>query len=191
MPLAFAGVALAVCLASVLVAWTLGYQRGQARSKADQAMLESVLGPSARVVEPGMSNPGNTPQLPTNQRSDARPQAAGTGKFITAAGETDQDPRIAKHNYLHLAAKIGRSSVESAMTALKARGIEAFAEVDPSTRGRKDGPLYSLIAGKGIPSGETGSEEARRYLEEIRAAGTAWKKAGGIWDFADAYWKLY
>ncbi|MBK7404463.1 MAG: hypothetical protein IPJ41_07455 [Phycisphaerales bacterium] len=194
MPLVFAGVALAVCLAGFLGAWTLGYYRGQERAKTDQAMLASVLGDSPKEVGLGNDRPeGADPKPTTGQNTNASkpPRTGGGGKFITAAGSTDRDPRQKKNNYLHLAAKLDESAVHSAISALATRGIEAFAEVDPGTLKRKDGPLYSLIAAKGVPSGETGSQEARQYLEQVRAAGAAWKKAGGIWDFADAYWKLY
>ncbi len=194
MPVAYAAVAVAVALGAVLGSWSLGFRRGEAHAKADQAYLESVMSNPSPIVEPDGRSPGardgaNPPNEP--QGRPAPPDPAGPAPFLTAAGESRTDPRVPRHNYLYLAAQLEEGSATSAIAHLQSRGIEAFAEIDPRTLRRKNGPLYSLIAARGFPSDEVRSETARRFKEQVLAAGAAWKQAGGKWDFADAYWKLY
>lgn len=194
MPLAYAGVALTVALAAVVLAWTLGYNRGEARVEAEHALLESVMAPGARITEPEQNprtdQPAAEPNRPRPQ-PDQTARQAGPAPFLTSAGPSSTDPRTPRENYLHLAAQLEAESAASAIDHLASRGIEAFAEIDPRSLKRKNGPLYSVIAAKGVPSGEVRSEAARRFVDQVKAAGAAWKQAGGKWDFADAYWKLY
>jgi hypothetical protein len=196
MPLAYAAVALAVSLTAVLGAWTLGYRRGEGHAKSEQAMLESVMGPTSRIVEPDGSSDGGVGERPANGGNSRQDDVAPAGhqepgtmpRFLVAEGGTNADPRQPRHNYLYLAAQLEADAARSAIDHLGSRGIEAFAEIDPRYLKRKNGPLYSLIGSKGVPSDEVRGEAANRYKGQLLAAGAAWKKAGGKWDFADAYW---
>ncbi len=204
MPLVYAAVAVAVALAAVLGAWTLGFQRGENEARSKQRLLESALGPGARVVEPGTSGggtehaAGQQPSPPIDApRQQNTPQtnrpipAVGQATYLVGAGGTEADPRLVMHNYLQLGSQIRASEIVSAVDFLSQRGLECFGVIDPRTRGRNDGPLYVLFAGLGFPSGEADSPEARRYREQVLAAGAAWKQAGGVKDFDDAGWVLY
>lgn len=205
MPLVYAAVALAVALAAVLGAWTLGYQRGENEVRSEQRLLESALGPGAtgaRVVEPGSgagdSGARNTPSQSGNggqkqgTRQTNRPiPVVGQASYLVGSGGTEANPRLAMHNYLQLGSQIRAVEIVSAVEFLGERGLECFGVIDPRTRGRNDGPLYVLFAGLGFPSGEADSPEARRYREQVLAAGAAWRQAGGVKDFDDAGWVLY
>ncbi|VAX40734.1 hypothetical protein MNBD_PLANCTO03-2217 [hydrothermal vent metagenome] len=202
MPLAYAAVAVAVALAAVLGAWVLAYQRGESEAQSKQRLLESALGPGARVVEPGSggqgdrvtkepSQPGTTPRKQNTGQTNAPIPAIGQAAFLVRSGPTEVDPRLAMHNYLQLGSLIRRGEAESAIAFLDSRGLECFGMIDRKTLGRNDGPLFVLFAGLGFPSGEADSPEARRYREQVLAAGAAWKQAGGVTDFDDAGWVLY
>ncbi len=202
MPLVYAAVALTVALVAVLGAWILGYQRGENEVRSEQRLLESALGPGARVVEPGSgaggSGVGNTPSQPGNgarQQNTRQPDRSipviGQASYLVRSGATEANPRLAMHNYLQLGSQIRAVEIVSAVEFLGERGLESFGVIDPRTRGRNDGPLYVLFAGLGFPSGEADSPEARRYREQVLAAGAAWKQAGGVKDFDDAGWVLY
>lgn len=193
MPLGYGAAALAVALTAILVAWVVGYNKGESRARSEQQMLESVMGPDSRIVEPGdTAQGGPTREAGNGPSSPSQPTGSGApARFLTGAGGTDTDPRRPGHNYLHLAAKLEAESALSAIEHLKARGIDAFAEIDPETLRRKNGPLYTVIAARGVPGDEVDSADAKRYRAQILAAGTAWKQAGGKWDFADAYWSLH
>jgi hypothetical protein len=195
MPLVYAAVALTVAFAGVVGSWTIGFRSGEAKAKAEQDILESAMGPASRITEPGDpgAEEGSDPRTTRGDREETPPSTPDSGPppFLSADGAMASDPRSARHNYLYLAAQLEAASVLSGIEHLRTRGIDAFAEIDPATIRRKNGPLYSLIAARGIPSGETGSEAARLYRDQVIAAGTAWKQEGGKWDFADAYWKLY
>lgn len=205
MPLMYAAVAVVVALVAVLGAWTLGYQRSERKAKSEQRLLESALGPGSRVVEPDSEGPGRVPttdrppanavnpgqgQRP-NTNQNARPvPTVGQAAFLTGAGPTETDPRLPMHNYLQLGSSIRPAEVESAIAFLASRSLDCFGAIDPGSRGRNDGPLYVLFAGLGFPSGEADSPEARRYREQVVAAGTAWRQAGGVKNFDDATWAL-
>lgn len=197
-PLVYAAVALAVAIGAVLAGWTLGYQRGERQARAEQRLLESALGPESRIFEPGTSpaqSPGASADTngtrPNTDQSGTPARAGGPPQFLSADGPLASDPRLASHNYLHLGARMRAEQVAAALAFLRERGIGAFAVIDPGTRRRNDGPLYVLVAGLGFPSGQADSPDARRYREQVLAAGTAWKQAGGVKNFDDAYWKLF
>jgi hypothetical protein len=198
MPLLYASLALVLAFVAVVAAWTLGYGRGERQAKAEQSLLESALGPDSRIVEPGSGSkePSGQPgarageeQNANQNRGGAQPQ--GSTEFLTASGPTGADPRLANHNYLQLGAQLRADQVAGALAFLHDQGIEAFGVIDPAGGRRNDGRLYVLVAAQGIPSGQADSPEARRYRERVLAAGTAWKKAGGVKNFDDAYWKLF
>ena len=202
MPLVYAAVAVAVALAAVLGAWTLGFQRGEKEARSKQQLLESALGPGARVVEPGSqvqgggatrepSQPQNTIPIQNTRQTNQPLPTIGQADFLVRSGPTAADPRLAMHNYLQLGSQIRRGEAESAIAFLDSRGLECFGVIDRKTLRRNDGPLYVLFAGLGFPSGEADSPEARRYREQVLAAGVAWKQAGGVKNFDDAGWVLY
>lgn len=204
MPLVYAGAFVAVFLAAVLGAWSLAYHRGEAAARNEQRLLESALGPGAAVVEPG--EPGSRTQAPgaSQPRNEAgggtKPnirqltpnvQSVGSAPFLTASGPTQDDPRLDRHNYLRLGSHIRPSEVVSAVEFLGSRGLDCFGVIESGGRGGNDEPLFVLYAGLGFPSGEAGSSQARQYREQIVAAGTAWKAAGGVRSFDDAGWELF
>lgn len=200
MPLVYAAVALALAIALVLGAWTLGFQRGRAEAESRQQLLESALGSAARVTEPEPSGggAGSAPATDPVRSPPARatPEntpvpAIGAAAFLTGSGPTEADPRQDRHNYLQLGSQIRAAEAQAAIDLLGSRGLDAFAVVDPRSRRRNDGPLYVLFAARGFPSGEADSQEARRYREQVLAAGQAWKQAGGVKNFDDALWVLH
>lgn len=204
MPLVYAGAFVAVFLAAVLGAWSLAYHRGEAAARNEQRLLESALGPGAAVVEPGGTGSRTQPpggNQPTNDAGDgSRPNtsqsspnvpAVGLSPFLTPTGPTQADPRLDRHNYLRLGSHIRPGEVASAIEFLGSRGLDCFGVIESGGRGGNDDPLFVLYAGLGFPSGEAGSSQARQYREQIVAAGTAWKAAGGVRNFDDAGWELF
>ncbi|MCC7389080.1 MAG: hypothetical protein IT431_09965 [Phycisphaerales bacterium] len=198
MPLLYASLAMVLAFVAVIAAWTLGYGRGERQAKADQSLLESALGPDAKIVEPGTGSKelsgqpaGRTGTEQTANQSRGGTPAQGSADFLTASGPTGADPRSANHNYLQLGAQLRADQVAGAIAFLHDQGIEAFGVIDPAGGRGNDGRLYVLVAAQGIPSGQADSPEARRYRERVLAAGAAWKKAGGVKNFDDAYWKLF
>lgn len=195
-PLLYGALALTLAIIAVFGAWSLGYQRGERKAKSDQRLLETALGPGSRIVEPGASgatgpNGAGVTASPNKDQTTGPAVSPGPMNFLTAAGPTDADPRLANHNYLHLGAQLRAEQVQAALAFLRERGIDGFGVIDPGTRRRNDGPLFVLIAGLGFPSGEADSPEAQRYRKQVLAAGAAWKQAGGVKNFDDAYWKLF
>lgn len=209
MPLAFAGVAVAVALAAVLVAWTLGFNRGEARANSEWALRDSALRGGPPILEPDGLGPDSPIRAPGGTREGQRPddvaRSSGAAAPEGAAGEAtagparilingqpaQRDPRIAGQSYLQIQSFLRRSHIESAARTLADRGLDSFAVVDPKTLRDKDGPLYVLFAGLGFPPGQTGGQSARRYRDQVLAAGVAWKASGGTNTFDDAFWKPY
>lgn len=206
MPILYASIALALALAAIVAGWTLGYQRGERQARADQRLLESALGPEARVVEPGsggqaprtngssgvgsVPNAGQDPGQTTGQ-SGRRAAPNSQAAFLTPRGPSNTDPRMAQHNYLRLGSNIREREVLSAIDFLGDRGIGCFGRFESAARRGNDGPLFVLYADLGFPSGEADSSQARQYREQVVAAGAAWKAAGGVRSFDDAGWELY
>jgi hypothetical protein len=191
LPLPYAAGAAALVLAIILGAWTMGFQRGRSEERARQQALESALPRESRVVEPD-SGQGRIAQPAAPRPGEARAApTAGPARFLTSSGPTETDPRLDRHNYLQLGSQIRASEVRSAIDLMVSRGLGCFGVVDPRSLRRNDEPLYVLFASRGFPSGQTDSPEARRYRDQVLAAGVAWKQAGGVKDFKDALWVLH
>jgi hypothetical protein len=199
MPMVYAAVALAVAIGLVLGAWTLGYQRGEAQTLADQQILETAINPGSQVSEPGTqpasgTNRPSQPQQPEGDRgngSGAGTPSIGVASFLTTKGPSQTDPRQDRHNYLQLGSSIRVAEMQSIIDLMASRNLGCFGVIESGSQRRNDGPLYVLFASRGFPSGEANSQEARRYREQVLAAGRAWKQAGGVKDFDDAVWALH
>lgn len=196
MPMVYAAAALAIAMASVLGAWTIGFRRGEDQALRNQQLLETVLDPQARITEPGRSaQPANTDTNNTTPRSQPQPNRStpqiGAADYLTSSGLTRTNPRQDRHNYLQLGSSIRPAEMQSIIDLMTSRDLDCFGVVESGSRRRNDGPLYVLFASRGFPSGEANSEAARRYREQVLAAGAAWKQAGGVKNFNDAVWVLY
>jgi len=217
MPLAYAAVALVVAGAGVLGAWSFGYRAGEQKARAELALRESVLPGLNSKPAPEGSTPHETPREPPHEAMVNAPETPSTGitpatgsqgglsgknrtsvldksnppSFLVNGHPVPADPRLPMHNYLQLSSGLGLTDVVAVSRIFADRGMDCFAAVDPRSLKRKDGPLFVVWAGLGFPSGEANSDNAQRYKDQVLAAGTTWKQAGGTTDFADAFWKLY
>ena len=198
MPMVYAAGTLALMIAIVIGAWALGFKRGEREATDRQQLLQTALGPGSQITEPDTdANPGgpavngsrqNTPQQPRQNNSTP---TVGAATYLTSTGPTQTEPRQDRHNYLQLGSSIRAAEMQSIIDLMVSRDLGCFGVIDPGSRRRNDGPLYVLFASRGFPSGQADSPEAQRYRDQVLAAGTAWKRAGGVKDFNDAVWVLY
>lgn len=198
MPMVYAAGTLALMIAMVIGAWALGFKRGEQEATDRQQLLQTALGPGSQVTEPGTGEisggPGengseqNTPRQP---RQNTSTPTVGAATYLTPSGPTQTEPRQDRHNYLQLGSSIRAAEMQSIIDLMVSRDLGCFGVIDPGSRRRNDGPLYVLFASRGFPSGQADSPEAQRYRDQVVAAGTAWKRAGGVKDFNDALWVLY
>ncbi len=211
MPIAWAAALLAITCVVIVGAWSFGYSRGQQKARADMALRESALAnptplPSttqqnAIPVEPlentgvpvdtSTPSPASGPQPKAQPTEDPTPSQVGPPEFLVNGRAVRADPRLPNHNYLQLSSALRLTDVLEVSRIFADRGMDCFAAMDPKTKRRKDGPLYIVWAGLGFPSGQAGSDNAKRYQDQVLAAGATWKEAGGVTDFSDAFWKLY
>ena len=202
MPMVYAAGTLALAISMVILAWVLGFNRGESDANAKQQLLQTALGPGSQVTEPGTEPPSGadnpaestrqaTPEQPRQNTQSRSTPAIGAAAFLTTRGPTQTDPRQDRHNYLQLGSSIRGTEMQSIIDLMASRDLECFGVIDPSSQRRNDGPLYVLFASRGFPSGQADSRDAQRYKEQVLAAGTAWKRAGGVKDFNDAVWALY
>lgn len=195
MPMVYAAGTLALMIAMVIGAWALGFKRGEREATDRQQLLQTALGPGSQITEPGSGTGSgesasrqNTPQQP---RQNTSTPTVGAATYLTSSGPTQTEPRQDRHNYLQLGSSIRPTEMQSIIDLMVSRDLGCFGVIDPGSRRRNDGPLYVLFASRGFPSGQADSPEAQRYRDQVLAAGTAWKRAGGVKDFNDAVWVLY
>lgn len=211
MPIAWAAVLLAITCAAIIGAWSFGYSRGQQKARADLALRESALGnltespgmtqQDAIPVEPventgtlvgaTTASPASNAQSATQPSDNSTTSQVGPPEFLVNGRAVNADPRLPSHNYLQLSSALRLTDVLEVSRIFADRGMDCFAAMNPKTTRRKDGPLYIVWAGLGFPSGQADSDNAKRYQDQVLAAGATWKEAGGVTDFSDAFWKLY
>lgn len=198
MPMVYAAGTVALMIAMVIGAWALGFKRGEREATDRQQLLQTALGPDSRVTEPGTpanvqgSRPDDSRQgTPQQPRQNSSTPTVGAASYLTSSGPTQTEPRQDRHNYLQLGSSIRAAEMQSIIDLMASRDLGCFGVIDPGSRRRNDGPLYVLFASRGFPSGQADSREAQRYRDQVLAAGTAWKRAGGVKDFNDAVWVLY
>jgi len=171
------GVIAAVCIALIVISYTMGFRRGSdiAREDYGKRLFEEVTETQSNgLVEVLLTpSPALTPRI--------KPHAEGTG---SSWGAIMSDLRVSGNNYFTLIQTTKEGAVQLA-TFCREKGLETYAISGNNTR------LYRVIALPG--SANRNDADAADVRSNIYAIGQQWSKTneGRGSDLKDAYQLLY
>ncbi|MBC8200877.1 MAG: hypothetical protein H8E86_02430 [Planctomycetes bacterium] len=168
------GVIVAICIALIVISYTMGFRRGSdiAREDYGSRIFEEV---AVSQPSPPLSN-SKAVNLPKNQPS--------THVTQTGWGPITSDPRVGGKNYFTLIQTTKDGAVQLA-SFCREKGLETYAISGNNTR------LYRVIALPG--SQDPNDAVATDVRSKIHAIGQQWTttNAGRGSDLKDAYQSLY
>lgn len=198
MPLPWAYLAIAVCLALVVGAYVAGHESGRGAAAADAADPPSIDIDDPLVVDIGVPpvesrRRAQTPSEPDSARQEperpgpAQSSPPGVGLLHVAGAWTDDDPRSPNSNYLHVATLTRADAVE-AVAVLGRGGVRAMAApVDPGAGGPNSSGRFRVYSlGLAVPGARYSAMRGDRELHEAEVAriGAQWLGSGGAAGFA-------
>lgn len=169
----------------VIVTFSVGFTLG--RSEAGAAAVDDDSGSALLARDPDPRPAGGGRTTPPAADDTETPATADPERYLDGGGSLANDPRVKGENYLELAVLSRRSAI-AAMAALATDEIDSFAVRE----GRSE--QYRLICLElGVPSESFSKTKSERAALErrVRAAGKAWKAAGGASDFSEPLWRRF
>ena len=171
------GVIVAVCIALIVISYTMGFRRGSDIAKEDygKRLFQEITETQPNTVLEVVLTPSPARIPPTN------PSLEGIG---SSWGPITSDPRVSGNNYFTLIQTTKEGAVQLA-TFCREKGLETYAISGNNTR------LYRVIALPG--SANRNDAVAADVRSKIYAIGQQWAKtnAGRGSDLKDAYQSLY
>ena len=206
-PMVWLYVSAGLLVGVLFIAWSVGFNRGQAAERAgwQRDFSSGVIGadplidpnaksaPGPRGGDPkGTSSAQPGPNTDRNQNLSSSLLGSGRAGILTSGGVLSADPRQPGRNYLKLAT-LGRADTERAIEYLAAGGVEAIGipVVDPKAGGANNPARYEIFATVGITGEEyANNRPVRSDLEaKISRLGERFKReAKGPTDFSKPLW---
>ncbi|MFG0328382.1 MAG: hypothetical protein ACF8PN_00655 [Phycisphaerales bacterium] len=189
-PMGYLFVAGGVLVIVLLVAYSIGYQRGRAAVEEMDA-FGGGTGDELPIVDPTLPDPSNTTATPgvggeesrrpaTEERREP-PRSTPRNSAQRQPGMYD-DTRQAGLNYI-IVTRLAREEAEEVAQFLQQNGVDAMLIADNNA--------WLVIARQGFESFYS-NPEAQRLRERLITLGREWKRQhGGSRDFSDLYGRKY
>lgn len=172
------GVIAAVCIALIVISYTMGFRKGSAIATQDYEQ-NSYVQISQSFTEPEVKDGLNQP-VTTNETTPQPPPSQRTELTDSTFGPVLSDPRILNYYYFTLMQTTKQGAMQLA-SFCRQKGLETYVVSGNNTR------LYRVVALPG--SADRNEPSLRKMQSHIHAIGLGWARTstGRGSDLKDAY----